>query len=375
MDSLQHMRCTKTLSLVMKKLASLNFPAYGSLYFSDAPIESNLKIPLDHGFCIGPNCNSVFWNRNPGELELYGGPSPNCGPWENLTSYCQGLIETGFSRLPKKPIIHSLPHQGSVEEHVRLITASQQVMRMLVEDTRVQGAAAPTLLHPDFHMRNIFVSADDPTIITGLIDWQSTSVEPAFIYANETPDFATPPEEPEEEMPESGQSEQQSPEMRERERKDALICYQTYDVCMKGLIPKVREARPLDPSLFRVFQYCHTSWRDSAAALHQELIELSVRWTELGLQGTCPFSPTEQDLKEHAQNYEDFETVQRLKSWLKSALHTDSDGWVSNAQWDAARDAHRAVYDQWIETARESESASEGLTVEKADKLWPFDAR
>ncbi|KAM3452511.1 hypothetical protein MY3296_004535 [Beauveria thailandica] len=168
-------------------------------------------------------------------------------------------------------------------------------------------------------MRNIFVSADDPTIITGLIDWQSTSVEPAFIYANETPDFATPPEEPEEEMPESGQSEQQSPEMRERERKDALICYQTYDVCMKGLIPK--------------------------------------------------------DLKEHAQNYEDFETVQRLKSWLKSALHTDSDGWVSNAQWDAARDAHRAVYDQWIETARESESASEGLTVEKADKLWPFDAR
>ncbi|KAM3501017.1 hypothetical protein MY10362_005901 [Beauveria mimosiformis] len=356
-------------------LASLNFPAYGSLYFSDAPIESNLKIPLDHGFCIGPNCNSVFWNRNPGELELYGGSSPNCGPWENLTSYCQGLIETGFSRLPKQPIIHSLPHQGSVEEHVRLINASQQVMRMLVEDTRVQGAAAPTLLHPDFHMRNIFVSADDPTIITGLIDWQSTSVEPAFIYANETPDFATPPEEPEEEMPESGQSEQQSPEMRERERKDALICYQTYDVYMKGLIPKVRDARPLDPSLFRVFQYCHTSWRDSAAALDQELIELSARWTELGLQGACPFSPTEQELKEHAQNYEDFETVQRLKLWLKSALHADSDGWVSNAQWDAARDAHRAVYDQWIETARESESHSEGLTVEKADKLWPFDAR
>ncbi|KGQ08237.1 hypothetical protein BBAD15_g6428 [Beauveria bassiana D1-5] len=237
-------------------MASLNFPAYGSLYFSDAPIESNLKIPLDHEFCIGPNCNSVLWNRNPGEPELYGGPSPNCGP------------------------------------------SSEQVMRMLVEDTRVQGAAAPTLLHPDFQMRNIFVSADDPTIITGLIDWQSTGVEPALIYANETPDFAAPPEEPEEEMPESGQSEQKSPEMRERERKDALICYQTYDVYMKGLIPKVRDARRLDSSLFRVFQYCHTSWRDSAAALHQELIELSARWTELGLQGACPFSPTEEELKE-----------------------------------------------------------------------------
>lgn len=28
-------------------------------------------------------------------------------------------------------------------------------------------------------------------------DWQSTSIEPAFIYANETPDFAALPEGPE----------------------------------------------------------------------------------------------------------------------------------------------------------------------------------
>ena len=34
------------------------------------------------------------------------------------------------------------------------------------------------------------MSGDDPTFVTGLIDWQSTSVEPAFVYANETPDFA-----------------------------------------------------------------------------------------------------------------------------------------------------------------------------------------
>ncbi|KAM3531953.1 hypothetical protein MY4038_004302 [Beauveria bassiana] len=187
-------------------MASLNFPAYGSLYFSNAPIESNLKIPLDHEYCIGPNCNSVLWNRNLGEPELYGRPSPNCGPCEFEIVY------------PLSPA--ALTENGNI-------------------------------------------------------------VEPAFIYANETPDFAAPPEEPEEEMPESGQSEQKSPKMRERERKDALICYQTYDVYMKGLIPK----------------------------------------------------------------------------------------------WDAAKDAHRAVYDQWIETARELESDSEGLTVEKADKLWPFDAR
>lgn len=52
--------------------------------------------------------------------------------------------------------------------------------------------AAPTLYHADLHKRNVFVSDDDPTIITGLIDWQSSSIEPAFEYADEVPDFAAP---------------------------------------------------------------------------------------------------------------------------------------------------------------------------------------
>ena len=248
-------------------------------------------------------------------------------------------------------------------------------MQRLIEDKRVQDAATPVLLHPDFHMRNIFVSAEDPTVITGLIDWQSTSIEPAFIYANETPDFAALPEELEEDTFVDGQSEQNISGRKEQELRDASICYQTYDVCMKGLAPKLRPARSLDPLLFRLFHYCHTTWRDSAPAVRQESIELSARWTELGLQGSCPYSPADEELKKHARDYEDFETIQRLKSWLKRSLHTNSDGWVPNDVWDAARDAHRAAYEEWMQTARESESHGEGLTVAKANKLWPFDAR
>jgi hypothetical protein len=32
------------LSFAMRDIASLDFPAYGSLYFSDAPLESHMKI-------------------------------------------------------------------------------------------------------------------------------------------------------------------------------------------------------------------------------------------------------------------------------------------------------------------------------------------
>lgn len=248
-------------------------------------------------------------------------------------------------------------------------------MKKLVDDERIQNAAAPVLAHPDYHKRNIYVSAQDPAVITGIIDWQSASIEPAFIYANETPDFAALPEEPEDDT--FNQDDLKAPGQNERELKDAMICHQTYDVLMKGVVPKTRPARLLDPTLFRIFQYCHTSWRDSAAALRQELIEISARWAELGLelQGPCPYSPTQEELNQHARDYEDFETSQRLKSWLKASLNTNSDGWVPNEVWDAAKDAHRAAYDEWIQTARESEARGESMTVVKAEKLWPFDAR
>lgn len=171
----QHMLCTKALALAMKEMASLDFPAYGSLYFSDASIDSARSIPLEKGFCIGSHCGSIFWNRGPGEIELYGDSSSNCGPWEDLESYCRGLIQSGLSRLPKHAINELLPHQGSIQEHIRLLNISQSILQRLIQDKRVQESATPTLLHPDFHMRNIYVSTEDPTVITGLIDWQRVS--------------------------------------------------------------------------------------------------------------------------------------------------------------------------------------------------------
>jgi hypothetical protein len=276
------------------------------------------------------------------------------------------LVDTGHSRIPKAATGDPLPYHGSIEDHVRLLNISQQVMQRLIEDARIQKSAAPTLVHPDFHKRNIYVSPEDPTTITGIIDWQSTSIEPAFICINEIPDFASLPEE-------SISEDEDKTETADYQKrlKDASICYQTYDACIKGLMPKLRSAALLDPVLFKPFHYCHTTWRDGAAALRQELIELSARWTELGMPGSCPYSPTNEEINEQTRHYEDFETVQRLKLWLKSSLDTNSDGWVPNEVWDKARDAHRAAYDEWIRTARESDD----LTVEKAEKLWPFDSR
>ncbi|GMG07999.1 unnamed protein product [Aspergillus oryzae] len=290
----------------------------------------------------------------------------------DLSSYSLGLIKSGYTRIPQGHMVkdEQLPYQGSIQDHTELLETSQKVLDYLIQDPRIQKAASPALIHADLHKRNIYVSPDDPTVVTGVIDWQSTSVEPAFIYCNETPDFASLPSESQ-----LAEVDESAPDDQKKKLNDAKICHQTYDVCLKGLVPKVRQAMLLDPALFRPFLYCHTTWRDSATTFRQKLMELSTRWSDLGMQGSCSYLPDEQQVAVHVKLYEDFETVQRLKMWLRDSLGTDSDGWVPNDVWEAAKDAHRAAYNEWMETARNVEAKGDELTVEKADRLWPFDSR
>jgi hypothetical protein len=263
-----------------------------------------------------------------------------------------------------------LPFRGSIQEHAKLLTECGKIMRLLINTKAVQAAAAPTLVHSDFSKRNIYVSSSDPAVVTGVIDWQLTCVEPAFIYAHQNPDFAALPDE-------NPADNDEEPRSREEEKllKDLSICHQTYNVMMKGMVPKLRPSRLLDPTLSRLFHYCFTTWRDGVLAIRQELLDLKTHWTDLGLPGSCPYSPSDDELRVHAQQFEDFETMHKLKQWLKVSMDTTSDGWVPNELWDAAKEANRAAYDQWMQTAREAEARGENMTVEKADALWPFDAR
>lgn len=287
------------------------------------------------------------------------------------------MIDTGFSRIPNVDgPAKELPYRGSVQEHLRLLNTSKEVLGELSKSAAIQNVSGPMVLHPDIHKRNIWVSEEDPSSVTAIIDWQSTSIEPTFVYANETPDFVEGPAADvpilEEMMSEDNASEPNpsgeklSPEeaaAKARHEKDVETCRQTYEVILMGYLRKLHAARAMDQTLLRPIQYCDASWRDSAAALRQELIEISQRWTDLGLSGSCPYQPTEEELAQHAEQYEDFETVQGLKMFLKRALDVDSDGWVPTDNWEAAKEAHNTLFGQFVESIGDED---------RARQLWPF---
>ncbi len=229
-------------------------------------------------------------------------------------------------------------------------------------DPRIRDAAAPTLLHPDLHKRNIFVSDDDPAVITGIIDWQSTSIEPAFWYADEVPDFASP-------VAHSSLENQLEP--------NSERCAKAFDVCSQFLVPKLSGPRLMDEALFRPFRYCYRTWKDGLVAFRHELIETSLRWKELGLAGSCPFpTPTPEELAIHQREYRTFEAAHDLRNNLSSLLNTASDGWVPPEDWEATELAHREVFNGMLQAVLSNESPDDDEPIKDEGDLraiWPFD--
>jgi hypothetical protein len=297
--------------------------------------------------------------------------SSNLVPGPDLSSYCRSLVASARSRIPVAAPEDQLPHRGSIQDHVKFVTDCEAVLYDLIKQPQVQRVAKPTLLHADLHKRNIFVSDSEPSKITGIIDWQSTSIEPAFIYANETPDFATLVDD----VPGTVRNERDQA-MQQKKQKDIQLCAEAFEVWMKGYIPTISQARAVDDTILRPFRHCNTSWRDSVAAVRSDLIDLAQEWNILGLAGSCPYQPTQDELSIHEKNCEDLESVLSLKAWLMQTLGITSDGWVPIEEFPLILSAYREAYEQWIEIARQAVASGDvEMSVKKAEKLWPFDQR
>jgi hypothetical protein len=291
-----------------------------------------------------------------------------------MREYYNGLLASARCRIPIDALNNTKSsYWGSLAEHRAILGANEKVLPELIKSPSVRDVSKLTLLHVDLHLRNIFVSETAPFDITAIIDWQSTAVEPAFIHANETPDSASREVEDEEGEGEdensSSSSSSQPRSEKAKTKQDILLCNQAFEVCMQGSAPILAKARNTEAPLFRPFLHCNVSWRDSAPAVRQELIELSAQWNDLGLDGACPYDPTTEELEAHAEQYADFEIALDLRLGLMRSLHTDSDSWVASADWDVVKRAHDEMFREWLRTPGEDGVTDEG----KARELWPFD--
>jgi len=270
-----------------------------------------------------------------------------------------------MSRIPLTTPPETLECKGTVDEHLNLARAGEQVLLSLAQSRAIKTVETPMLLHRDVHKRNIFVSDEDPAKITCLIDWQSSSIEPSHYYSDETPDLCDFPDTWEETELEDPPSKAQ-----EKMLKDVSICRRTWEVLIRGYVPELHKARTMDQDLLRLFRYAPSAWRHGAVAFREDLIQLSARWSsQLSLHGSCPYQPTLDELARQKSLWKDFETVQDVKRESVRGLRTDEEGWVPIDRWEDTKSAHSLLFREWLDTVVKTGE----LTEDKARKIWPFD--
>lgn len=278
----------------------------------------------------------------------------------DLLEYCDGLIDAGIAKVPSNTKLQHRPgYHGSPSDHLSLLDSGRVVIKKMSEDARILFAATPMLLHPDLNKRNIFVMESHPTVITGIIDWQSASVEPAFWYADDIPDFART-------SSISGQTD-----------RDNELCDKAFSACVQCFIPKLAFPMSLDDSLFRPFRYSYRTWKDGAVAFLQELIETSQQWAELGLSDSCPFPMlTPEELVIHQKHYQKFVAAQELKRDLSRLLNTASDGWIPSEAREETLLAHKELFANMLKAVLTNENPDDDEPIRNErdlKEIWPFD--
>ncbi|KAI1963503.1 hypothetical protein LOZ58_002337 [Ophidiomyces ophidiicola] len=358
MPSDQKIKCVGAICSSVLAMSELDFPAFGSLYLSNASfldIDSKKILGNDARYCIGPHCRgSTYWDCNVGEPRYYAFGVPNRGPWHDLSSYSLALIDSGLARLP--PADHPIPcqqpppYQGTVDRHLELLKLGRAVIPELAWHPDIKSNSAPTLFHPDLHKRNIFISKDDPTKITGIIDWQCTSVEPAFYYADDSPDFAKAPPE--------GTS----------ESADESLCSQAYEIGCTLLAPRLGGARKIDETLLRPFRYCHRTWRHGFVPFTHELLQLRDSWQKLGFEKNCPIPALGPDeMSFYKEQLYTYNSMLELRQDMVEILGVEGDGWTSEARWEGVRQTYQYFYDNIMANLEDDKQREEVIS------MWPFD--
>jgi hypothetical protein len=255
------------------------------------------------------------------------------------------------------------------EDHLRLLETSKKTLEAIGNTTASQEFCSPLLLHPDLNARNIFVDPENPTKILGIIDWQSTAIEPAFAHALETPDFA-------EEQLLDKTLDADVPVESQEVQNHARNCRKIWAV-MAFLCPKLGKATTLNPALCRYLAGVSSGCSDEAIWLRSLLTDVSNEWDELGILGVCPYQPSQEDANSLSAELEQLESTQRLRAYLSRLLHCETDGWIEEERWDEAIPIYREQYTEFVSAciASREEHETEEDAKKKADKLWPFNLR
>ncbi|RMZ27187.1 hypothetical protein D0859_08744, partial [Hortaea werneckii] len=341
------------------KLFDISLPAYGSIYSTGGLPENfgNAKVEADVGqFCVGPDASLEYWFETRSQLEISRGPAMTCqqvlqgGAKKELA----WLHSHGKPRLPFDREYREMFNYEKVnpEEHIRTLEKYLKVTSHTVPVE--EWLQKPVIRHPDLSPNNIF--DDDNCNITGIIDWQHTTVLPLYLHAG-IPSSLQNYGDPDSEELKKPEYPPNLAELDEEDRLKDIELYRrrhTHYYYVGATITKLNahyKAMINDRSVFwrKLYQHAVAPWEGNSIPLKAFLVML------------------QQDADETVDKMLEQEDIDKKMGIVRDAIGINTDGWVAFERYDAAVAAAKHIKAEALGYAENE------LDREMIEQHWPFD--
>jgi hypothetical protein len=278
-------------------------------------------------------------------------------------------------RHPREPLYRAFYDNRIVSPDVQMQVLHDYlnlVPRLAPEQAEL---ANPTIRHPDLSPSNILISSSGE--ITGLIDWQHTSVLPLFLQAKILKHFQNWGDEDSEDF-RAPRLPENIDDLEESEKISALETYRKRQVHYFYVGYTERHNKThfqaiSKPHLVMVNKLYNTAarpWEGDNTSLKAEIIKVSrshhldaiLSRTRKGF----PFSYNEEEITQCLAIDEKQQEADARMQTLRDCFTTNMDGWVSSELYEQARARVQDMRQQMMDAADTDEERKE------IEENWPF---
>ncbi|KAH9882972.1 hypothetical protein J1614_000338 [Plenodomus biglobosus] len=233
----------------------------------------------------------------------------------------------------------------------------------------------PTIRHPDLSPTNIFIS--DSGAITGIIDWQHTTILPIFLqakipkhfqnYGDDASETFQPPQLPEDFATLTESEKERETELYRRRQ----LHYFYLDFTNRTNKPHFRAMGTHDLVVRnRLYDTAGRPWEGDNTSLKAELIQASAYWPDIATlamkQAEFPVKYSESEVTECLAIDEKQKQADGQMQRMRDFIGVNIDGWLPMHVYEEAREKERYIKEQMMDAADMEEKRRE------LQELWPF---
>ncbi|KAF1980114.1 hypothetical protein BU23DRAFT_2664 [Bimuria novae-zelandiae CBS 107.79] len=260
-------------------------------------------------------------------------------------------------------------HYKSLEEHLKLspyfIPTHSKLNRSV-------------LRHPDLQHNNIFISEDFS--ITGLIDWQRSTILPTFLVAGIPKSFQSYDDEESlsfvlPKLPDHIDTVDEGCRARELEqfrRCHVHFFYLGFTRQLNG--PHWHAIKGRGLLRRRIFDHAGSPWEGLNTPLQMEIVQVTHNWPNIaspmpdGTVPACPVVVTELEAQKPRELADSLREVDSEMEHIHDVLGIASDGWTPNEAFDTAKKGIEMIKEEGLK-----EVADDPWLKKMSQQHWPFD--